>query len=93
MVANIQEHDEVTLKSFHGSMQPPPGTDDSENYWKLIGLSGVVIDTKPGHPAFPQFGERALVRFEHNLKDYDVHCHNPAENSLWIFVLDLDKAK
>ena len=87
----LQIGDQVVLKTFQGSHPAPPEVDESENYWKLIGLSGVIVEKKSSHPAFPQLGERALVKFDNNPKDYGLHCHNSVGKSLWIFILDLDK--
>ena len=81
--------DKVILKSFHNATETPKDTNDSENYWKLIGLTGKVIKEGRGHPAFKDMGDRVLVEFDNDILKYGLHCHNEPPNTLWIFVSDL----
>jgi hypothetical protein len=67
----------VILKTFLGTKKPKKDTSERENYWKLIGEKGTIID---GHVT----NDRVLVLFESNLDDYQVENHNPTKNSLWI---------
>lgn len=91
---NIKHGDKVTLKSFHKTTQAPPDTADSENYWKLIGQTGLIISEEgKTHPAFPEMGERVLVKFDNAITDYGLNCHNEQDsNALWIFLSDLTKS-
>lgn len=73
----------VRLKTFLGTREPNKDTWERENYWKLIGASGKVIDVN-------EISEQALVLFERNLDDYQVENHNPVKNSLWIKMTDLE---
>lgn len=72
----------VTLQSFLGTTEPTKGTSENENYWKLIGAKGRIIDDQ-------KINDRVLVLFEINLDDYKLENHNPTKNSLWIKMSDL----
>jgi hypothetical protein len=73
----------ITLKTFLGTTKPKKDTLERENYWKLIGEKGKIIDDN-------QTNDRVLVLFEKNLDDYQVENHNPIKNSLWIKPTDLE---
>lgn len=75
-------HKHVTLKSFLGTTTPPDGTEENENYWHLIGISGKVIDDVG-------WNDSVLILFDVNLDDYKLENHNPIRNSLWIKISDL----
>jgi hypothetical protein len=91
MDSNFKLGSKVLLKTFHNTINPPVGTSDSENYWKLIGLTGhIVSDVRKIHPAFLKMGERVLVKFDNDISTYGVQCHNEqATNALWLFLTDL----
>lgn len=72
----------VRLKSFLGTTEPKRGTIQRENYWKLIGEEGKIIDEKENE-------DRVLILFKSNLDDYHLENHNPIKNSLWIKKSDL----
>ncbi len=74
----------VKLKTFRGLLSRPENVDDQENYWKLIGLTGRIIDSQ-------ELSEgRILVLFDQKLDDFNVENHNPIQNSLWISKSDLE---
>jgi hypothetical protein len=73
----------VILKTFLGTTTPNKETVEAENYWKLIGQKGKVIDEHGSN-------DRVLVLFESNLDDYQLENHNPTRNSLWIKITDLE---
>lgn len=74
----------VKLKTFRGLVSCPENVDDRENYWKLIGLRGRIIDSQ-------ELSEgRILVLFEQMLNDFTVENHNPVQNSSWISKSDLE---
>ena len=82
--------DTVILETFHGSKNSPDTVDENNNYWKLIGSKGKVVDSNPmEHPAFPDKGTRILVQFEPNLSSLGLNSHNDIENSLWLFISDV----
>lgn len=91
MKSSLKLGDKVKLISFHNTTEPPKGTADSENYWKLIGLTGsVASNEKKIHPYFPNKGERVLVEFDDDISAFGLHCHNEQQgNALWIFVVDI----
>jgi hypothetical protein len=72
----------VILKSFLGTTKAKKDTSERENYWKLIGEKGKVIDDHVTN-------DRVLVLFKTNLDDYKLENHNPIKNSLWIKMSDL----
>lgn len=72
----------VTLQSFLGTIKPKKNTADRENYWKLIGEKGKIIDDH-------ESSERVLVLFQSNLDVHQLENHNPIKNSLWIKISDL----
>ena len=69
------------LRSFLGSLTSKKKTDSNEDYWKLIGEKGKVIEEN---------GDELLVLFKKNLDDYGLENHNPVKNSLWIRRSDLE---
>jgi hypothetical protein len=76
------KNERVILKSFLGTTKRRRGTSDRENYWKLIGEKGNIIDDRVTNG-------RVLFLFESNLDDYRLENHNPIKNSLWIKMSDL----
>lgn len=83
-------NEKVVLKSFHGSLRPTSDTRDDENYWRLLGVQGVVVsDGAKVHPAYPAKGPRVLVKFDVDPKSLGLNSHNFQQGSLWIFVSDL----
>ena len=87
---NFSIGDIVILKSFLGTNVAQEDIDEKENYWKLIGSKGRIIEKKEKvHPAFPEKGLQVLVQFSKDLKELNLICHNKTPNSLWIFQSDL----
>jgi hypothetical protein len=76
----------VILKSFLGKIKPKADTAARENYWKLIGEKGKIIDDREN-------GGRVLVQFQCCLDAQQLENHNPIQNSLWIKVSDLEFEK
>ncbi len=74
----------VKLITFLGKSTAPKNTDDRENYWKLIGQHGIVIDEVEMN------NDRVLVLFDGNLDDFEIENHNLIKNSLWIKKTDLE---
>ena len=86
--------DRVVLTTFHNTKEPSVSIDPGNNYWVLIGESGVVVDDAPrAHPAFPDKEGRILVQFDKDIRERGLHCHNEIPNSLWIFATDLNLAE
>ena len=80
----IKNNVTVKLKSFSGSLEPTKQVKPKENYWKLIGEKGKVID------ALENDNGRILVLFEKDIDDFELENHNPIKNSLWIKPSDLE---
>jgi len=80
----MKKNTEVRLKSFLGTLTSKKKVFDDENYWKLIGEIGKIIDDVEINDG------RVLVLFENNLDDLKVINHNPIKNSLWIKKTDLE---
>ena len=81
----------VRLKSFFGTTVAEQGTATSENYWKLIGICGVVIQKrdKP-HPAYPDKGLQYLIQFNADIQEFNLTIHNEIKNSILFFESDLE---
>ena len=75
-MTDIKKNTEVKLKSFLGTLTSEKKIFDDENYWKLIGEKGKVIDNVEINDG------RVLVLFNNNLDDFKVINHNPIKNSL-----------
>ena len=82
------ENQKVKLKSFLGKNSNNSDLDERENYWKLIGKTGNILETKNEN-----FENRVLVLFDDNLDELNVFNHNPIKNSLWILTTDLEIIK
>lgn len=80
----IEKGTPVKLKTFLGTFKSSKRVEESENYWKLIGESGKVIDDVEINDG------RVLVLFNKNLNEFGVENHNPIDNSLWIKKSDLE---
>jgi hypothetical protein len=80
----IERNTKVKLKSFLGSQSPKAKTHPENNYWKLIGENGIVIDE------IKNDNGRILILFENDIDNFGVANHNPIKNSLWIKVEDLE---
>ena len=76
-----------TLVSFNGTTQPDEDFSSNENYWILIGQSGTLINFSEEL----NFGNdnRVLLRFDKNLANQGLECHNPVRNTLWVLKTDL----
>ena len=73
----------VRLQSFNGALRGPDDTEPAEDYWRLIGQTGVLVAAANGRG-------RVLVRFDAPVASFGLHCHNPVENSLFILESDLE---
>ncbi|SFB27888.1 hypothetical protein SAMN05660845_2365 [Flavobacterium swingsii] len=80
----IEKNTVIKLKLFLGTLAPTKRINDNENYWKLIGEKGKVIDVREINDG------RVLVLFDKNLDEFRVENHNPIKNSLWIKKTDLE---
>ena len=72
----------VRLKSFNGTLSSTEDCDLSENYWLLIGETGVVVEAINKR-------NRLLIQFDIAVRNLGLHCHNEVENSLYILQDDL----
>jgi hypothetical protein len=77
----------VRLMSFNGSKYAPDGVEAYENYWRLIGELGAVLEADRPYGVDD---DRVLVRFETRLDDWGLENHNEVPNSLWIRSSDLE---
>ena len=74
----------IKLKTFQGTSEPSIKVKHRENYWKLIGEKGVVLEDADFNL------DKVLVLFEKNLDDFDLENHNPIKKSLYIDKRDLE---
>ena len=72
----------VVLQCFNGTAKGPPDERPSNDYWRMIGSNGVVLE-----PANAR--GRVLVRFDKDVAALGLTCHNPEPNSLLIAESDL----
>ncbi len=72
----------VEIKSFNGVVRGASDVDPRENYWLLIGKTGRVVAQKNER-------QRLLIHFDVLISSMGLHCHNPIENTLFIFESDL----
>ncbi len=80
----IQKNTPVKLKTFLGTVNAPNDVEISENYWKLIGQSGTVIDDQLLDKG------KVLILFKRNLDELGLENHNPIKNTLRISKSDLE---
>lgn len=80
----ILKNSRVRLKTFQGLSNFPYDVDDNDNYWKLIGQCGTVIDNEL------EDKEKVLVLFDVELDNFQLANHNQIKNSLMIKIKDLD---
>jgi hypothetical protein len=78
----------VKLVSFQGLQQAPENIDTREDYWRLSGASGSVVELGPEEQSAFFYG-RVLVQFDVDVAGLGLECHNPTPNSLWILKSDL----
>ena len=81
---HILKNSRVRLKTFQGLSKSTHDVDDNDNYWKLIGQCGTVIDNELDDI------EKVLVLFDVDLDIFQLANHNPIKNSLMIKIKDLD---
>ena len=74
----------IKLKTFLGTLSSVDNVDKREDYWKLIGEIGTVIDDTE------IVNGRVMVLFKRNLDELGLENHNSIPNSLWIRLSDLE---
>jgi hypothetical protein len=83
--------DRVMLKSLktEGTARADAAAD--ENYEKLIGWRGTIVQSPSEAGLFASFSEepRLLIQFDQSVTEMKLHCHNDVPNSLWILESDL----
>lgn len=80
----IEKDTPVRLKSFLGTLTSSEKVNENENYWKLIGETGKVVEDERIKNG------RVLVLFKNNLNDFNLENHNQINNSLWLKKSDLE---
>lgn len=83
----------VKLISFRGTVDRSADCPSSEDYWRLIGSTGTVLQDPDEEGVYASFSteKRVLVEFDSNIIDLGLHCHNKFKNSLWILESDLER--
>jgi hypothetical protein len=79
----LEPNTKVILRSFNGTLSPSAERIPGENYWRLIGESGTVIEA-------PNARNRVLVKFDKAVSERGLVCHNPVPDSLYILATDLE---
>jgi len=87
----MKEGCRVKLNSWNGTQTSPSQCNPREDYWRLIGMEGIVLRDPFTCCKYTGFNnERSvLVRFDISVESLGLGCHNDADNSLWIPVSDL----
>lgn len=77
------------LRTFNGTTTPNSEVEQPENYWTLIGETGMVLNFAE------ELGfankNRVLFQFEGDVGARGLACHNEKPNALWILKTDLRK--
>jgi hypothetical protein len=82
----------VKLITFNGRTHPDEKVDSGENYWELVGETGMVQQDPQESSVYASFSQepRVLVKFNKDIAaSYGLIAHNNIDNSLWILVSDL----
>jgi len=86
--------DRVRLTTFNGARRWNERGEvyQPEDYWKLIGESGTIVQDPSEVSMYASFSDqpRVLVKFDKSVAAHGLICHNPVPNSLWILVTDLE---
>jgi len=77
----MEINDKVILNTFLGTKSSTDKVDDRENYWKLVGQRGTILERK---------NNRVLVKFDCKIDQFELENHNPVKDSLWILPSDLE---
>jgi hypothetical protein len=87
--------DKVRLISFNGQDTCPPNIEKKENYWKLIGKTGVIVQDPNERNLYASFSKekRLLIKFNEDVEKHGLNCHNSIKNALWILQTDLKEIK
>lgn len=80
----MKKNTKIKLASFSGTLTPKNKVKNNEDYWKLIGEKGKIIDDNEINDG------RVLVLFDKTLDDFKIENHNPIKNTLWIKKTDLE---
>jgi hypothetical protein len=72
---------DIKLVSFHGALSPPPDVDPKENYWSLIGWTGIILRPPKENSIH---NNRELIKFEKPVSSLGLYCHTEVPNSLWV---------
>ena len=67
----MKRRKKVIVTSFMGTDKPDNDIEDEFNYWKLIGMKGIVIEQRDEHPFYKDKGEQILIQFDKNIKKWD----------------------
>ncbi|AWA30187.1 hypothetical protein HYN48_08880 [Flavobacterium magnum] len=80
----MKTNTKVKLMSFLGRQSAEQEIHAENDYWKLIGETGVVLgETRNAYG-------RLLILFDNDLDRFGVANHNAVRNSLWIVPEDLE---
>lgn len=80
--------EKVELVTFQGLRKAPENVCAQEDYWKLAGTTGNILELGPEDQSAFHHG-RVLVQFDLDVASLGLECHNPTPNSLWILKSDL----
>jgi hypothetical protein len=87
---NICIGQKVKLISFNAKTDPPVEVYPHENYWKLIGFQGIVVEGIEREKEYFNDSGRVCVRLNADVSEMGLECHNEAMDALWINERDLE---
>jgi hypothetical protein len=76
----MEINNKVILNTFLGTKASIEKVDARENYWKLVGQTGTILERK---------NNRVLVKFDSKIDQFKLENHNLVKDSLWILSSDL----
>lgn len=79
----VSPNTKVILRAFNGTSSPPADCAPGQDYWRLVGESGTVIEEANAR-------NRVLVRFGNSVIERGLIYHNPIPNSPYILATDLE---
>jgi hypothetical protein len=85
----------VKVATFNGGLSAPKGTAPKEDYWKLIGHVGSLIDVEEEMALFTTVGPsaRVCIQFDQDPVELGLQAHNRVKRSLWLLCSDLRTAE
>ena len=81
----------VILVSFDGKRSGSADTPPTEDYWKLVGTPGTLVEVPEEREFFEVTGPgaRVCIEFDSDVRALGLEAHNSVKNNLWVLLTDL----